>query len=1313
MNGKRLVSLISVVGVAAGLMWTALPALGQSGQPAQGASVIPLQARPPVAIAKLEVEQAAGNARPSPAWVTYGFFFSHLAHLDEVADEQEALGNRTEADGWRSYEQRAVGLTEEEGRFLKQVAYACNQAVKDQDAKTQGAVKAFREDHGRSAWPRDVNSDMPPDPARLWDERTQLIETHIDQLRSRFGTDAFEKLDRRIQATFKSSVKVVPHPSTVSAPGQTDSIPQVHVWSHSFPQGLQAVAECGTSMIDPDTQRDYRSVTVGCAFWRFDAPNWAQVWPQASPCTSEFYPYTFCRSPTLSLLPDKTYATTGSHGITLKQSLCAPNWSDPSHYLFAADGSEGQPLTFLNDGDVTSHGAAVCWSGSAGAIAFTESSQFTTTPKIKISPLGGDFGRVTVGTSVDGTFFVQNVGEGVLSGSATTNPPYTIEEGGSYNLVGGQSQAVTVRFKPTLGGTFNGNVTFTGGGGATGTVTGVGVVVRSIGVAAAGTTAGVSISVSPADNDFKLGGTTPFTLKYDDGTVVTLTAPSTSGVNTFSNWTGYTCSPGTTCTVTVNADNITVTAVYGTPSRTLNVYSSPASGAAITVTPTDKNNLSNGSTPFSRLYDINKLVTLTASPVAGYTFSGWVGCDSATGVTCNVTMSADKNVTAAYAVIPTRTLTVTSSNPSTGVSITVSPNDKNGLGNGTTQFTRTFNNSTVVTLVAATMAGNNTFANWSGCDSSPGATCTITMGADKTVTANYVAPRTLTVASSNPISGVAVTVTPNDRSGLGNGTTLFTRSYNNNVLVTLTAPLAAGGNPFSNWSGCDGTSGTVCTVTMIVDKTVTAVYAPPRTLTVASSPAGVSIPVSPTDRNGKSNGTTPFTLSYFNNQAVTLTAPSTAPGGYTSPIWSGCNSSSGNTCTVTMDADKTVTAIYRMPVILVSRIRGIPPHIVRGTSATATVEMGAAAPAGGLAVSLSLASVNPAAASVPSTVFVPAGSTVSNPFTVTTSSTVTTSTLVTITATYQSSSASASFYVDPPLTVTGISGQGDRTLGTAITNTVSVTGGVAPYSYAFYYYYGGIWNLGQAYSSSNTWTWTPSKAGSYSMQVWVKNAGSTAAWDAYNGYSFNVTPPPATVSVAWVKPAEVTWGPAGTLTVAGYAQNATGGVQMYWKDRTISGNWTPVAYMPAPDATHVWYNSIPSSNNCHTYDVYAVYSGVTSAVFTYTGISSGYCHEAARVIWIQPQTTAGFGPPGNLIVAGSASGAPSGTGVRLFWRDVTAGGGWNQVGYEPPPDGSNIWYNSFPANFSHAYSVYIVYDVVSTSAGPCTYAGNGSISWCP
>ena len=70
------------------------------------------------------------------------------------------------------------------------------------------------------------------------------------------------------------------------------------------------------------------------------------------------------------------------------------------------------------------------------------------------------------------------------------------------------------------------------------------------------------------------------------------------------------------------------------------------------------------------------------------------------------------------------------------------------------------------------------------------------------MTAVYITPTayTLTVASSNPGSGVAITVSPNDTQGRGNGTTQFTRSYYSGTVVTLTAPSSVSGKVFQKWN---------------------------------------------------------------------------------------------------------------------------------------------------------------------------------------------------------------------------------------------------------------------------------------------------------------------------------------------------------------------------------------------------------------------------------------------------------------------------------------------------------------------------------
>ena len=69
----------------------------------------------------------------------------------------------------------------------------------------------------------------------------------------------------------------------------------------------------------------------------------------------------------------------------------------------------------------------------------------------------------------------------------------------------------------------------------------------------------------------------------------------------------------------------------------------------------------------------------------------------------------------------------------------MSPADKNGLGNGTTQFTRTYNSGAAVALTAPATANGNTFQKWqkNGVDAATTQGVTLTMNANTTMTAVY------------------------------------------------------------------------------------------------------------------------------------------------------------------------------------------------------------------------------------------------------------------------------------------------------------------------------------------------------------------------------------------------------------------------------------------------------------------------------------------------------------------------------------------------------------------------------------------------
>jgi len=113
-------------------------------------------------------------------------------------------------------------------------------------------------------------------------------------------------------------------------------------------------------------------------------------------------------------------------------------------------------------------------------------------------------------------------------------------------------------------------------------------------------------------------------------------------------------------------------------SYSLAVSSSPASGVAITTSPSDINGSAGGSTDFTRIYNAGTVVTLTAPPsAAGNPFLEWRenGATFSGSTAINVTMNANRAFTAVYSVPaggPTITAPPQSVTAAVGASVTFS-----------------------------------------------------------------------------------------------------------------------------------------------------------------------------------------------------------------------------------------------------------------------------------------------------------------------------------------------------------------------------------------------------------------------------------------------------------------------------------------------------------------------------------------------------------------------------------------------------------------------------------------------------------------
>jgi len=174
--------------------------------------------------------------------------------------------------------------------------------------------------------------------------------------------------------------------------------------------------------------------------------------------------------------------------------------------------------------------------------------------------------------------------------------------------------------------------------------------------------------------------------------------------------------------------------------------------------------------------------------------------------------------------------------------------------------------------------------------------------------------------------------------------------------------------------------------------------------------------------------------------------------------------------------------------------------------------------------------------------------------------------------------------------------------GTPITWTAMASGGSAgPLQYRFWRYNNstGSWTLAQDYSASNTYTWTPGYAdvGSYTLQVWVRSAGSTAsyeAWVATSTFSIvrvgvTITSFSASRSFPSAPGTPITWtatatGGSGTLEYKFYRYKYGSGwtlVQDYGSSNTLT--WTPGAGDTGDYVLQVWVRSVGSGVDYEAY----------------------------------------------------------------------------------------------------------------------------------
>ena len=293
---------------------------------------------------------------------------------------------------------------------------------------------------------------------------------------------------------------------------------------------------------------------------------------------------------------------------------------------------------------------------------------------------------------------------------------------------------------------------------------------------------------------------------FDTGSSVTLNATPAAGWS-FGGWSGA-CSGTGSCGLSIDGPK-SVTATFSPPPPPRHDLTVARAGnGRVTSTPSG---IDCGTT-CSATYDRGTQVTLTATPDAGSSFLGWGGVCSGTGLTCVVSVEADRGVTASFGGATSQPLAVSTEGNGTVSSAPA------GISCGNA-CSASFRVGTDVTLTAAP-AGGWVFAGWTGACTGTARTCAVTMSAPRVVSARFVeGPAAVPLVVSTSGRGT-VTSTP---AGIACGTTCNASLPAGSTVTLLATP--AKGWVLTRWLGaCTGVART-CRVVLDGPASATAQFA--------------------------------------------------------------------------------------------------------------------------------------------------------------------------------------------------------------------------------------------------------------------------------------------------------------------------------------------------------------------------------------------------------------------------------------------------------------------------------------------------------
>jgi len=217
---------------------------------------------------------------------------------------------------------------------------------------------------------------------------------------------------------------------------------------------------------------------------------------------------------------------------------------------------------------------------------------------------------------------------------------------------------------------------------------------------------------------------------------------------------------------------------------------------------------------------------------------------------------------------------------------------------------------------------------------------------------------------------------------------------------------------------------------------------------------------------------------------------------------------------------------------------------------------------------------------------------------------------------------SISANVTPPLAV-----------GMGVTWTATSTGGTGV-QYKFYRVTSGeSWMVGQDWSADNTYTWFP-PAGTHAVQVWARNSGSTAPFDAYAGTGFFIVNPGGARLTSFFADKTMPAPSNSAITWTATANSGAGAVEyLFWRHSASTGWVLGQGY--SSNNKYIWFP--PDGVNSLQVWVRRV------------GSTSDYEDYAATTFAVQPN-------PARFAAVTTGTVFPAAPGSPITWTAVPGGG---------------------------------------------------------